>query len=158
MPTNHVSVDKMAIGKKSGGKHWTKAQVEARTAAAEGVKRRGKVVLRVPDWLSDDARKIWARIRRQTAGMELLDNLDAEMLAIYCDAVARYRQAVRNLVIVDADGVTLSKDEALKMAQAWARIVAAYADKLGLTPAARARLVKKKADELLDEFEAEFEG
>lgn len=157
MPTNHVSADKLSVrGKDQGGKHWTAAEVRARKAAADGVKRQGKVSLRVPRWLTPEAKAVWRRVLRQTAGMDLLDNLDSDMLGIYCDAVAKYRQASRYLVIVGDDNEPVAREDQIKMVQAWARLVAAYADKLGFTPAARARLVKRKADEILDEFEEEF--
>jgi len=150
MPTNHVSADKLSVRGKAGGKHWTKAEVESRQVAAELVKRKERVSLRVPAWLGPEAREVWHRIRRQTAGLDLLDNLDADMLAVYCDAVVKHRQASQAL---NHD----STDDDIKAVQAWGRLVAAYADKLGFTPAARARLVKRKADEIADEFGEAFD-
>lgn len=151
MPTQHVAADKMGVGSKGSGKHWTQAEVAARQAAAEGMKRKTRIVMKEPDWLSDEARKVWKKVRRDVASLELLDNLDAEMLAIYCDAVVKHREASRALTVA-------STDEAIKAVQAWARLVASYADKLGFTPAARARLAKKKADETQDSFGDEFDG
>lgn len=162
MPTPPVSADLMTPGGAAGGKHWTRAEVEARQKAAEGAKRKGPVRLIAPDWLTDDARKIWKRVRRQAAGLELLDNLDADMLAIYCDAISNYQMARAILARISAGeittGVDLSVEDRIKTMQAWARLISAYADKLGFTPAARARLVKKKADEVLDPFGDEFDG
>ena len=155
MPKQHISAEKMGVGKKNGGKHWTRAEVEARQAAAEGVKRNKRVSLRAPKWLSVEAHKIWGKVRKKTYGLELLDNLDADMLAIYCDAVVKYRQASEKLATDDVD---FDRDEAIKAIQAWARLVAMYSEKLGFTPAARARLVKHKADETLDAFGEEFDG
>ena len=145
----------MGVGKKNGGKHWTKAEVDARLAAAEGMKRNSRTSLRAPHWLSEEAHKVWAKVRKQTYGLELLDNLDAEMLAIYCDAVVKYREASKELANLET---ALPIDERIKAVQAWARLVATYADKLGFTPAARARLVKRKADDMLDQFGEEFDG
>ena len=147
MPTRHVSAETMSVGKKGGGKHWTAAQVEARKAADQGVSRKVRVYMQVPKWLNDEARAVWEQTRNQVRGLELLDNLDAQMLAVYADAVARY-QTMSKLQL-DSDGI--------KELQAWARLIAQYADKLGLSPAARARLVKKKADEMLDGFGNEFD-
>jgi len=148
----------MAIGRKSRGKHWTAAEVTARQAASEKLTRKHRIGLRVPSWLDQDARQVWYRVVKQTRDLELLDILDAEMLAIYCDAVARYRQFSKGMVILREDGTVIGNDEVIKTAQAWARIVAAYADKLGLSPAARARLAKKIADEEPDPFGREFDG
>jgi P27 family predicted phage terminase small subunit len=147
MPTPIESADQMTIGASSGGKHWTQAEVESRQAAAEGLKRK-RVRLEVPDWLDEDAKKVWASIRRKLWGIQLLDNLDTEMLAIYCDAVVHYHKASKLL----HDPKHVTAEEEVKSAQAWARIVSAYAEKLGLSPNARARLAKKKAEKMLDEF------
>jgi phage terminase small subunit len=62
MPTNHISAEIKDVGSKGSRKHWTKAEVEARQAAAEGVSRSAPVTLRVPSWLSEDARKIWRKV------------------------------------------------------------------------------------------------
>lgn len=122
-------------------KHWTRAQIEARVQAESGMVRQA-ATLRMPAWLSDDAQVIWKSVRRKLRGLELLDNLDAEMLAIYCDAVAHYQDVSTKL-----REPSINNDEQIKQAQAWARLVASYADKLGLSPNGRARLAKKKAEQ-----------
>lgn len=148
MPTKAVSHEKMGIGKKEGGKHWTAEEVAARESAAEGMKRDNPVRMRVPDWLSDEARKVWYTVVRRSKGLDLYDTLDTESLAVYCDAVIKYR---------DLSRVREPSFDTIKAYQAQARIIAQYADKLGLTPQSRARLVKKRADEILDEFGDEFD-
>ncbi len=45
----------------------------------------------------------------------------------------------------------------IKLMQSYARLVAQYADKLGFTPAARARLAKKRSEEPVDGFANEFD-
>ena len=139
MATKAVTVDTMDIGKKGGGKHWTAAQLEARQAAAEGMKRDGRVSLRCPDWLNDDAQKVWRKVVKQARGIDLYDHLDTDALAIYCDSTVKYRDLSRGE----------QTDDNIKALQSWARIIATYADKLGLTPQSRARLIKRRADELL---------
>jgi len=149
MPTKAVSADVMEIGKKGKGKHWTAAEVEARKEAAESMKRDEPVMLVPPEWLGKDAIKIWEKVLLDVAGVDLLDNLDGDTLAIYCDAVVKYRKlAGRSRLTIDMT----------KSLQAWARIIAQYADKLGFTPAARARLIKKRAEEKSkDNFGEEFD-
>lgn len=144
MPTNPVSADTMQIGSKGGGGHWTRAQVEARQVAAAGMKRE-HVVLRMPRWLSKNARVVYRRICREIAELELLDNLDVDLLATYCDAIVQHRCASQGLIIRDADGNDLASEERIKIVQAWARLIASLADKLGFSPLARARLAKRKA-------------
>lgn len=137
--------------------HRTLAEKQARRAASEGLQR-AHVSLRAPAWLSEEARKIWKTTCRHARGLELLDNLDSQLLAVYCDALARYQQTLTNLVMVDDDGQEVAREELVKSAQAWARLIASYADKLGLSPAGRARLAKRKADETLDTFGEAFDG
>jgi phage terminase small subunit len=127
----------MQVGKKGGGKHWTAAEKAAREAAAAELLRKGPVELVPPWWLGEEAREIWDQAIDDAKETKLLDNLDAEFLGIYCDAIAQYRrQAMKRRRTVADIGIQ----------QAWARIIAQYADKLGFTPSARARLVKKRAD------------
>jgi P27 family predicted phage terminase small subunit len=156
MPTPPVSVDHLAVGHKSGGKHWTKLEVESRQTAAEGAKKKGRVVMIPPPWLSEEALKVWHRVRRQVRGLELLDNLNTEMLAVYCDAVSQYRDACHKLKEPISEVSPIARADLIKEIQAWARLISSYAEKLGFTPAARVRLVKKKADEIQDKFEEAF--
>jgi len=142
----------MEIGKKGRGKHWTAAQVAARAEAAERLKRKKKSALVPPSWLSPKAREVWDRKIAEVAGLNaasaLLDVLDSEMLAIYCAAYVEYQITA---------SVSPKTSDMIKELQAWSRIVANYAEKLGFTPNARARLVKKLADESPDKFGKKFD-
>lgn len=152
MPTKPISASVMTPGGAAGGKHWTKAEVEERRAAAESMKRKSKVALVTPKWLSMEARAVWRQVRYRLKGIDLLDNLDTEMLAVYCDAYVHYRSASKMLA------KQLSPDpDKVKELQAWARIMAMYADKLGLTPGGRARLAKRKAEKRADKFGDRFD-
>ena len=131
-----------------GGKHWTGAEKAARKAAEQLVKRKKPRGLYAPSWLSKEANAVWRRVTKSIEGIELLDNIDTEMLAVYCDANAKYK--------VLAKQTTLGEDD-VKALQAYARLIKSYADALGLSPAARARLVKKKADKVEDKFGKEFD-
>jgi len=137
MSKAYIAASKMEVGNKGGGRHWTVAEVEARQSATAELKRDAAVTLRCPGWLTPDARKVWARVKKQAAAFDLLDELDIDMLAIYCDVVVKYQATG------DAS---------------WARLVASYADRLGLTPSARARLAQKRAVEVVDEFGDEFDN
>lgn len=126
-------------------KHLTNAERDARRQAEGELTRHKRPQLRCPKWLDVDARKIYEETKRRLKGLQLLDNADVELLGIYCDAVAKYRAASQLLTHAHEVG-SLADDEDLKAAQAWARLIAAYAEKLGLTPTARARLAKRKAE------------
>jgi phage terminase small subunit len=98
--------------------------------------------------LSKEARAVWKTTVARLKGIELLDALDTDLLAMYCDIVAKYRALSTEAVTTDD----------IKSLQAWARLAQSYADKLGLSPAGRARLAKRKAEEKPpSEFEEEFD-
>lgn len=127
-------------------KHLTNAERDARQHAEGELKRAKRPQLRCPKWLDDDAREIFMETKKRLKGLELLDNADVELLGIYCDAVAKYRIASEQLARVDKDGILLADKDDIAACQSWARLVAGYAEKLGLTPTARARLAKRKAE------------
>ena len=142
----------MEVGKKGGGKHWTQAEIDARQDAADGLKRKTQISLKPPSWLSKEARSIWDEKVRQVNGLnaanDLLDVLDTESIAVYCDAVIQYQTVARKKKKTPDD---------IKELQAWARIISVYAEKLGFNPSARARLVKKIAAEKQDNFGSKFD-
>lgn len=160
MPTKAVAAETMEAGKRGGGKHWTDAEIAARLKAAGRLKRKEKVVINAPDWLSSGALFIWNRVVNDASKLELLDNLDTDVLAVYCDAVDRYqtlsemlsrtgkpkKSTVSNGESKDDEDDGPIFDDIVKQMQAWARIMSNYADKLGFTPQARARLAKKRAE------------
>jgi len=138
----------MEVGKKGRGKHWTAAEVRARQQAAEALKRAESVSLKPPAWLGTEARAIWAKKLKETEGVDLLDVLDEESLAVYCDSVVKYR-LISGQKRLDIDDH--------KIMQAYSRIIAQYAEKLGFNPSARARLIKKRAEEKKDPFGEDFD-
>lgn len=164
MPTPVVDASKMSVGAAGRGKHWTKAQVESRAAANEQATRQKRVTMRPPDWLKENepAMKVWDSIIRKLKGIELLDNLDTELLAIYCDSLVQYRHLTwvwsHPGKIQDDGEKPQPMDDLLKAVQAQARIVKMYAEMLGLTPGGRARLAKKKAEKVDDPFADSFGG
>jgi len=134
MPTNVVSLE-------NSRKHLTKAEKEARFAAEKAVTRQ-TVRLTPPKYLKDDkvAFDYWKKTVKRMQGISLLDDVDTEMLAIYCQLLSR-----RDLLV--ARFAKFPGDDELKNLQAQERIIVQYADKLGLTPNGRARLAKKRAEE-----------
>ena len=135
-------------------KHLTKAERAARQRAEAEVSRKGPAHLRCPRWLDEEAKKIFAETKRRLKGLDLLDSADAELLGIYCDAVSKYRSASRLVSKVDDEGLPVATKDDLAACQAWARLIASYAEKLGITKTARARLAKRKAEPKPSEFES----
>lgn len=160
MPTKTQSANLMEVGRKGGGKHYTATEVESRKKAQEMTNRKTRVRLVAPVWLSEEALIVWKKIKKQAMGLELLDNLDAEMLAVYCDAVTQYQAESNKLkrgFVGDKESL-FDRNDQIKAVQSWARLIASYAEKLGFTPSGRSRLVKKRADEIAkDEFGDQFD-
>lgn len=132
MPTNVVSMDNMR-------KHLTKTEKAERIAAENKITRSGNVRLAEPKAVRDDpeAHAYWNSIKKRLKGINLLDDVDSDMLGIYCQLLAR-----RDRMLGDDK---MSKFE-LQLIQAQERLIAMYAEKLGLTPNGRARLTKKEAE------------
>lgn len=87
------------------------------------------------EWLADEALEIYNERIKGLSEKELED-LDVQMLAVYCDSVANYNELNKRLL-------TLTSKE-FKELQTWAWIVASYGDYLGFTLKGQERLRKKK--------------
>ena len=81
MPTPVSTLDNMT-------KHLTNEEKAARLAAEQALKRE-TVNLQKPKFVSGAAAKLWEQTIDRMTGIELLDDLDSEVLGLYCDQVAR---------------------------------------------------------------------
>ncbi|RAR39654.1 phage terminase small subunit P27 family [Paenibacillus sp. MDMC362] len=145
-----INFDHMRVGKKGGGKNWTKKEVEAREEAAKKFERKKKLKLRIPEWLDDSARKIWRKTVKDMEEFGVLDKVDEDVLGIYCDAVSKVQEANR---LIDEHGYTETNKSGIQvpnayvqMSQRYAGIALSYSNKLGLNAESRARLAKRQAD------------
>jgi len=145
-----INFNHMRVGKKGGGKNWTKKEVEAREEAAKKFERKKKLKLRIPEWLDDSARKIWRKTVKDMEEFGVLDKVDEDVLGIYCDAVSKVQEANR---LIDEFGYTETNKSGVQvpnayvqMSQRYANIALAYSNKLGLNAESRARLAKRQAD------------
>lgn len=137
MAANVVSAYNMGVGKKNGGKHWTRNEVDKRQKAAEKIKRK-KVTLTAPSYIKNDiaAYKVWQQKSKQAKDLELLDDLCSEVLGKYCMIESQIEKALDKLDI--------------ELFEKLSRLSLQYANKLGFTPEAMARLAKKKAEKEVD--------
>lgn len=149
-----INFNHMRVGKKGGGKNWTKKEVESREEAAKKFTRKKKLKLRIPDWLDDSARKIWRKTVKDMEEFSVLDKVDEDVLGIYCDAVSKVQEANR---LIDQYGYTEINRSGVKvpnayvqMSQRYANIALQYSNKLGLNAESRARLAKREADSEAD--------
>jgi P27 family predicted phage terminase small subunit len=156
-----INFEHMRVGRKGGGKNWTKKEVEARTAAAQKFERKKVRKLKIPDWLDDAARKVWRKTVKDMEEFEVLDKVDEDVLGIYCDAVAKVQEANR---LIDIHGYTETNKSGVQvpsayvqMSQRYAGIALQYSNKLGLNAESRARLAKRQAEPDGDPNDSLFE-
>lgn len=145
-----IRFDHMRIGKKGGGKNWTKNEVEQREEAAKKFERKKKIKLKIPDWLDDPARKVWRKTVKDMEEFGVLDKVDEDVLGIYCDAVSKVQESNR---LIDIHGYTEMNKSGVQvpnayvqMSQRYAGIALQYSNKLGLNAESRARLAKKQSE------------
>lgn len=129
-----VNFDKMQVGRKGGGKHWTQDEVDRRRHAAEKTQRKKPSTLKPPAWIASDLQTmaVWQQVIKAAKGLEILDGLDANTLATYCKLEVEKQRAIESEDIVTFDKL--------------AKTALLYAKNLGLTPEARARLAKRRAE------------
>lgn len=94
-----------------------------------------------PEYLSDGASVVWNEVMKRTPQIEL-DDMDKDVLAMYCDAIDKYKTLSK--MIVSGHVESMTDAGAMKALKGWSRIIGGCADKLGFTPGSRARLMKKK--------------
>lgn len=141
MPTPPKSSDSMS-------KHMTNAEKEARLSAESSVNPdREQVTLKKPSWLIGGGKKYWDSIIQRMEGTAILDDLDCEMLAIYCAQLQERDKLQADLkkarVAKEPDIaliLTLTKQLNAKDAK-----IRDYANELGCTPSGRVRLAQKRA-------------
>lgn len=144
----------------SMSKNLTNAERQVRAdAEAEFMPERSVVKLKPPAYVRNDkvAAKYWRGILKRMEGISLLDDLDTEILAVYCSMLSRRdaTQAMYAKLLADAEVAELDSeaivaalgkmDGILQKLQGQERSILQYADKLGLTPAGRVSLARKRA-------------
>jgi P27 family predicted phage terminase small subunit len=104
---------------------------------------------RMPPDMTDRAKQVWRRIVRDYGATGVLTTVDADVLRIYCESVARYEQAG---ALFDASGPViratgtgarrgeLVKNPLAQIVRDQADLVRSMARELGLTPSARSGL------------------
>lgn len=113
-------------------KHLTKTERLNRELAEEQHKM-GREQLEPPDWLDDEAKAEFIRIANETAQIDILDNGDKAVLALYADSYSRFAKAVQG------------EDD--KARDAAAKLILQCSQRLGLTATDRLRLVVPKVEE-----------
>ena len=98
-----------------------------------------------PKWLDPDAKKEWRRLAKQMEQLGILTELDMAVFAAYCQSWARYKEAEEFIsqhgTIVKTPSNYYQAVPQVAMAQQYLKIMNRLAEQLGLTPAARSRLI-----------------
>lgn len=144
MPTPTKTLDAMS-------KNLTSDEKAARLEAESSViPDRGEVLLAKPTWLAGRGKKYWDSILERMDGTAILDDLDAEMLAIYCAQLAE-RDALQ-ADLKKARKVEKGEEPDMDLILALTKQLNAkdsrireYASELGCTPSGRVRLAQKRA-------------
>ena len=156
MPTAPKALDQMA-------KNLTAAELAARQAAEdETLPQRETVKLTPPPLMRSDtaAKRYWTQILKRMDGVQILDDLDSEMLGVYCSMLSRYdrslasiRKARTDFNKADKEGDADAMESAILVLTSYEKAIQKlettmlqYAEKLGLTPAGRVRLAQKRAE------------
>lgn len=154
MPTPPKALDNMA-------KKLSQAERQARAEAERDLMPdRSDIKLVPPSYIArgdNKALKYWNSILERMEGISLLDDLDAEVLGVYCSMLSRrdatqamYKRLLKESKAKDLSPETLASimgklDSMLKQLQSQERTILQYADKLGLTPSGRVSLARKRA-------------
>ncbi len=104
---------------------------------------------RMPLDMGPVAKTVWRRVIREIGATGIITAVDADVLRVYCESVARYLYAARMLEqsgpLITAGGTGARRGELVKNPLAQivrdnALLLRAFARELGLTPAARVGL------------------
>ncbi|ONI87358.1 terminase [Saccharothrix sp. ALI-22-I] len=93
-----------------------------------------------PDWASDGAREIWARLAPSLEQRGVLTAWDVDAFLVLCEALHRYRNAtalVNGSALLVQGGSGLMKNPALQVQAEAERTFLTYAARFGLTPSDR---------------------
>ena len=143
-------------------KHLTKVESSAIVQAeSEVLPDRAAVELHPPKWMKKDkaASQLWSQILERMADVLILDDLDSEILAVYCSMMSRRDSldALCRQLMKQVAGKGLSDEEKLELIgkidglvsklQNHEKTLLQYADKLGLTPGGRVHLARKRSSQ-----------
>lgn len=173
MPGKRRPMDvNLSVVESGKGKHWTKAEVEARKGSEPKMPK--PKVLKPPAWLSDPAKKLFKSYAKQLIEFPsgIISTLDVGTLARYCDCEHSYAEAsAQKSFWMDISRCHLEKircldaqedpEEDLEEAYAkaekevdfWSgqmvkfeKIARSCATEMGMTVSSRCRLVVPKSD------------
>ena len=131
-------------------KHLSAEERQAREQAEQNVRPvRSQVKLKKPSWIKPKslAAKFWNSILKRMDGTAILDDLDVEVLGLYCAQLQE-----RELLQTDLTAAREAEEPDLDLIMALNKQINAkdgrikeYASELGCTPSGRVRLAQKRS-------------
>lgn len=142
-------------------RHNTKQEIYERQYQEE--KSKVSRVLKTPSWLNTEAVAVFEKIVELLNSIEVLDDLDVSLLAVYCDAYARVQKLSK---IIDMQGYTVEKvsgsnitivpNPNIKTLNDMQKTMIQSATKLGLLSIDRTKLIvnipKKEEEDPFNDF------
>lgn len=146
-----------------GKKHLTKSEKEERKQREEALKGNSDKVI-APEWLDDIAENEWNRVIDELIELEIVTNVDVSSLAIACDSLSKYIQAMESIeqfgLVYEEEtnaGTKRVKNPAVTVQKQYADIYKQYMSEFGLSPSSRLKLVvPKKGEGEPSEFDKKF--
>ncbi|MBS4762120.1 phage terminase small subunit P27 family [Carnobacteriaceae bacterium zg-ZUI252] len=145
-------------------RHLSNKEIDARTKAEESLKI-AKNALKAPVWLGKIAKKEFNFIVKQTESIELLNNLDVHVLAIYCNTYEEYVKVSQRIA---KDGPIVAANKASETVEAshplyvkqyqLLQSLKMLMTELGLSPSARTKLALHNAKKDMAEEKGEFDS
>lgn len=108
-----------------------------------------KTAPRCPEWLSDEAKKVWRRTVPELKALGVLTTIDGDALAGYCATYAQWKEAT---VFIDKHGMAyplrdgegrvkcMQQFPQVAVARGALFLLKAFMQEFGLTPASRSRI------------------
>ena len=128
----------------------TKAEIHVRSEGEKRIKAKSDA-LSAPNWLSDDAALEFERVVTEFRQIDMLDNLDLSVLAVYADNYAQYVKAATYLNIHGPIFKTTNGYESpspwLKVKDQAAKNIFTCSTKLGLAVTDRLKLITPVKEE-----------
>lgn len=106
--------------------------------------------LKAPDFLDDVGKTEFERVVRETAKVDILDNLDLSILAIYCNSYSQYIQISKQIMETGPDERFIKEKRVSPLINAQDKIINQImrcSTKLGLATTDRLKLIVPSDDD-----------
>ena len=144
-PRKVVSISKGKIGKE---------KIKARLEQEQKIKVGREQLFLPPDWLCEKAREEFNRVVEEAGHVELLDNLDLGILAIYCTAYSSYVEITEKIKKTGYLGIRKTANDEyetvhplLSAQEKYVKQIMQCSTKLGLATTDRLKLIVPKKEE-----------